>query len=179
MEEEKHLVDSPKGGKSTRCIVVMGIIIAVCVLLIFILVDVVVGLIIASLLSSSGSSTDTCTTPACVKLASTVLTNMDTSIDPCQDFYNYSCGGWDSRNLIPSGYGSWGVFQELAKQNTIFIEKLVSGNVDNSIDAVKLTRKLYDSCVDMDELDKLGATPLMELVNKTGGWNLVNIKNGT
>ena len=31
-------------------------------------------------------------------LAATVLRNMDTSADPCNDFFQYSCGGWLTSN---------------------------------------------------------------------------------
>lgn len=178
MEEEKHLVDSPKAQIPFRYKLLVAVAIVSLTLLAIGLIAAIIGILVSDNVFSSTEST-TCTTPECVKLAATVLSNMDTSVDPCEDFYNYSCGGWDARNLIPSGYGSWGVFQELAKQNTIFIEKLVTSNVDDSIKAIKLTRTLYDSCVDMDKLDELGAAPLIKLINSTGGWDLVNIKNGT
>ena len=29
------------------------------------------------------------------------VTSMDTSVDPCADFFAYSCGGWIKKNPIP------------------------------------------------------------------------------
>eukprot|EP01047_Picozoa_sp_COSAG01_P056722 COSAG01_NODE_6464_length_3651_cov_12.508441_2_plen_421_part_00 len=37
----------------------------------------------------------TCDTPACVHLASQLLSTMNPAVDPCDDFYEYTCGGWE------------------------------------------------------------------------------------
>ena len=181
MDEEKHPFVEPRKGMSFCSKILIALAIIIPTLLLFFAIDIIVALVVTgygSGSSTSEQSSDVCTSPSCVKLASTVLTNMDPSVDPCDDFYNYSCGGWVARNVVPSGYGSWGVFQELATQNTIFIQKLITSSVDDKVNAIKLTRRLYDSCVDLDGLEKLGAAPLIDIINKTGGWDLVNIRNG-
>ena len=33
------------------------------------------------------------------------LTSMDRSVDPCVDFYKFTCGGWMKNNPIPAGSG--------------------------------------------------------------------------
>ena len=37
------------------------------------------------------------------------LNSMDRAADPCDDFYQYICGGWMKNNPIPADQPSWNV----------------------------------------------------------------------
>ena len=43
--------------------------------------------------------------------------NMDTSVKPSEDFYEYANGGWIKRNPIPPEFSRWGSFNELGEKN--------------------------------------------------------------
>ena len=53
--------------------------------------------------SKSESDTQICLTPSCVEAAAFILENIDTDIDPCEDFYNFTCGKWAMKNNVPAG----------------------------------------------------------------------------
>lgn len=66
-----------------------------------------------------------CKTPACIQAASSILNAMDPSVDPCDDFYQYACGGWERQSPIPPGYQMWDRFQELSGKNLYVLKNLI------------------------------------------------------
>lgn len=50
---------------------------------------------------------------------------MDKSVDPCVDFYAYSCGGWQKKNPIPPDQASWSVYAKLYQDNLIFLRGIL------------------------------------------------------
>src|SRR5262249_48087045 len=52
-------------------------------------------------------------------------TSMDRSIDPCVDFYHYSCGGWQKKNPIPADQTSWSVYAKLYEDNLNFLRTIL------------------------------------------------------
>ena len=51
--------------------------------------------------------------------------NMDTSVQPKDDFYLYANGGWIKRNPTPPEFARWGSFIQLAEQNNDALREIV------------------------------------------------------
>lgn len=69
-----------------------------------------------------------CLTDACIRVASKILEALDVETDPCQDFYQYSCGGWIKRNPLPNGRSKWSTFNSIWDQNQAIMKHLLGGH---------------------------------------------------
>ena len=45
--------------------------------------------------------------------AAELIESMDETVDPCDDFYQFACGGWMKKNILPRGYGATSQFRIL------------------------------------------------------------------
>ncbi|XP_029884780.1 endothelin-converting enzyme 2 isoform X5 [Aquila chrysaetos chrysaetos] len=119
-----------------------------------------------------------CLTDACVRVASKILEALDAETDPCQDFYQYSCGGWIKRNPLPNGRSKWSTFNSIWDQNQAIMKHLLENTTFNSSsEAERKTQRYYLSCLKEQRIEELGSQPLMELIDKIGGWNVTGSWN--
>ena len=87
---------------------------------------------------------------------------MDRSVDPCMDFYHYSCGGWEQKNPIPADQVRWDVYSKLYEDNLNYLRGILEqASTAKNPDAV--TQKIgdyYTACMDESAVEKLGAQPM-------------------
>ncbi|XP_058151448.1 endothelin-converting enzyme 2 isoform X2 [Dasypus novemcinctus] len=118
-------------------------------------------------------SHSTCLTEACIRVAGKILESLDRGVSPCEDFYQFSCGGWIRRNPLPDGRSRWNTFNSLWDQNQAILKHLLENTTFNSSsEAERKTQRFYLSCLRVDRIEELGAQPLRDLIDKIGGWNI-------
>ena len=88
---------------------------------------------------------------------------MDKSVDPCKNFYQYSCGSWMKSNPIPSDQARWGRFDELAERNRETLHQILEQAAKPTPGRDAETQKIgdyYAACMDEKLLDTKGLAPL-------------------
>ena len=86
-----------------------------------------------------------CLSTECVQVAARLTSYMDPNVDPCEDFYKYSCGGWEEENVLPEGLGRWGTFEQLAQSNYQFLIKAMMDTTKNPSEAVTKAKQIFAS----------------------------------
>jgi endothelin-converting enzyme/putative endopeptidase len=88
---------------------------------------------------------------------------VDKSIDPCDNFYRFSCNGWFKRNPLPPDQVSYGRFTELAELNRLRLKQILESTSAPAVTRTANEQKIgdeYASCMDTATVNKLGLAPL-------------------
>ncbi|NXV77964.1 NEP protein, partial [Atlantisia rogersi] len=111
-----------------------------------------------------------CKTPDCIKSAARILENMDTTAEPCNDFYQYACGGWLKRNIIPETSSRYSNFDILRDELEVVLKDVLDTPNSNDITAVQKAKTLYRSCINETTIDSRGGEPLISLLPNVSDW---------
>lgn len=128
--------------------------------------------------SPAPKSTDTSAAPAAVAEAPVVQTsgiikeNMDLSIKPGDDFFNYVNGKWLAKTEIPADKSSYGGFSILRDEAQDDVMDIIRSSAEGDFAAGSDEQKvggLYRSYMDMENRNALGVTPLQPELERIAG----------
>jgi predicted metalloendopeptidase len=91
------------------------------------------------------------------------IANIDKTVDPCVDFYEYACGNWMKNNPIPGDQPIWVSFAEVYEHNLVVLRQILEKAAANDPRRSAVTQKIgdfYASCMDEAAVNKAGAAPL-------------------
>jgi putative endopeptidase len=122
---------------------------------------VVFALVAASLLSLAAAQ-QPAATPSKYEPALDV-TSMDRSVDPCVDFFKYSCGGWMKSNPIPPDQSSWDTYSKMQDENLGRLRGILEAASAPDPKRNAAAQKIgdyYSSCTDEKAIESKGSQPL-------------------
>lgn len=119
---------------------------------------------------------------------------MNASVNPCDDFYSFACGNWAKYNEIPKDKVASDTFEILRESLDEALKNLLmkdeqevkpaprqKGRKQRSHqgrarrkNAETKAKNLFRSCMNYEAIEKRGIEPLLELLEKFGGWPLLD-----
>ena len=97
------------------------------------------------------------------------LTDLNTSVAPGTDFYEYACGGWMKKNPLPAAYSRFGSFDRLAQDNDKRINGILKELQTNTYAQGTIEQKLsdlYKLAMDSVRREKDGTAPVMGMLKR-------------
>jgi putative endopeptidase len=96
------------------------------------------------------------------------VTSLDRSVDPCVDFYKFSCGGWEKKNPIPADQSGWSVYAKLGNENQQFLWGILEADA-KATNRTPVQQKVGDyfaACMNTAAIDALGLKPVQPVLER-------------
>jgi predicted metalloendopeptidase len=97
------------------------------------------------------------------------LQDLDTTCQPCEDFFQFATGGWKKRNPVGPAYASWSRFSQLQEKNQDTLRQILEtsaasrpapGVPDSSESLEQKLGDFYAACMDEKRIEADGIKPI-------------------
>jgi len=89
-----------------------------------------------------------CETPECKSAGKQIADAIDTKVDPCDNFYQFACGGWIAKNVIPDDKSAFGVYNGPYEKLQQIIKNGLSEEVKKEeAKTVSFAKGVYKTCI--------------------------------
>ena len=97
------------------------------------------------------------------------VANLDRSVAPNADFYQFACGGWMKAHPLTDEYGRFGSFDQLAENNRTQLKGLIEELAARESEAGSVAQKighLYNMAMDSVKLNADGCAPIRPMLER-------------
>jgi len=97
------------------------------------------------------------------------VSQIDSTIMPCEDFEKYAVGNWLKNNPVPESESRWGSFNIVHDANEIKLRAIVDEASNAKAEkgtALQQVGDFYTSALDSNLANELGITPIQPLIDK-------------
>lgn len=122
-------------------------------------------------LTPSGRQVEVCNTPECQLAADAIIEALDNSVNPCVNFYEFTCGSWLQANPVPDDASIWGQMEEMDRSLFNALSDILTEPVDAQDPApINKAKHFYAGCIDEAHIEEMGVKPLTDFLAQFGGW---------
>jgi putative endopeptidase len=82
------------------------------------------------------------------------LDQVDRSVSPCDDFYQYSVGGWRTAHPLPATYSRFGRFEEVAERNRDTLRAILETSTNQKVG------DYWTACMNETAIESQGVAPI-------------------
>jgi putative endopeptidase len=100
------------------------------------------------------------------------LDQIDHTVDPCVDFYEYTCKKWIASNPIPADQSSWGPDGKLELWNQSVLRQVLEASAKNDLGRSAPEQKIgdyYSSCMDESAINAKGIAAIQPELDRIAG----------
>lgn len=110
-----------------------------------------------------------CLTPECIEAAASIRNKINLSVDPCDNFFQYACGGWIENNPIPDDQSNYGIYPWLRNNVDLKIKALLEKPLSKRRDseATQKAKIFYISCMNESQIEEVDVKPFIKLLKQS------------
>ena len=98
-----------------------------------------------------------------------VMSNLDKTVKPADDFYQFATGGWQKNNPLPAAYSRFGSFDQLGENNNKRVNSILSELQKKTYKKGTIEQKLsdfYKLALNVDARNKVGISPVKPMLDE-------------
>ena len=127
-----------------------------------------------SRLFAPSDSKPECKTTACYKAANFMLNNLNQSVNPCENFYQFACGTWLDERPEEKDHFTM-AYEKMLNDLSDLVKKPIN---DHDSTIKKNFKIYYQSCTNQFQIEEQSDKEFIDyMVTKIGPWPLLNAKN--
>ncbi|CAG5136762.1 unnamed protein product [Candidula unifasciata] len=122
----------------------------------------------------SSATSSVCLTEECVTAAARISSSLDQGAKPCDDFYQFACGGWVEKNLVPENKMSVTFLWQFQNQIDVIIKNFLEADTDSlNLRSFREAKIFYKSCMNESQINSVNIKDLSQSLRNLGGLPLI------